>query len=91
LTSTIRLPAPLRGFAAGRQEVRVQAETVGEALLELTRLCPGIRRHLYGDDGRLREFVNLFVDELDVRAGEGEATRLRGGETITIVPSIAGG
>jgi adenylyltransferase/sulfurtransferase len=71
--------------------VPVAGATVGEALRELATTFPPLLRHLYGDDGRLRSYVNIYVNEEDVRWLEGERTPLREGDTLTIVPSIAGG
>ena len=71
--------------------MEVAGATVAEALRDLTSRYPQLRRHLYDDHGRLRGFVNVFVNEEDVRDLEGEATRLRPGDTLTILPSVAGG
>jgi molybdopterin converting factor small subunit len=91
ITVPVRLPTPLRAFAEGRAEVEVPAETVGEALSTLAARYPTLRRHLYGENGALRDYVNAFVNEDDVRVLDGAATRLAPGDRVTILPSIAGG
>jgi MoaD family protein len=87
----VRVPAPLRAFCDGMQEVTVEGETVEHALATLTARFPQLRRHLYLDDGALRAYVNVFVNDSDVRALDGLRSSVRDGDTITIVPSIAGG
>jgi molybdopterin/thiamine biosynthesis adenylyltransferase/rhodanese-related sulfurtransferase/molybdopterin converting factor small subunit len=87
----VRIPAALRAYVGGAGEVEVQGETVGAALQDLTARFPELRRHLYGDDGRLRSFVNIYLNEEDVRHLGGEGTAIRPGDALTIVPSIAGG
>jgi len=89
--ATIRIPGALRALAGGVAEVGVRAGTVGAALDELVRCHPGLGRHLRTEDGSLRQHVNVFLNDDDVRFLDGEGTRLNGGDTITVVPSIAGG
>ena len=67
------------------------AKTVGDALASLVVQHPDLKRHLYTDDGKLRAFVNVYVNDEDMRYLEKEATALNDGDTISIVPSIAGG
>ncbi len=69
----------------------VEGATVGEAMQDLTRLHPALQRHLYTDDGGLRSFVNLFLNDEDVRHLQKEATPVAAGDTLSIIPSIAGG
>lgn len=87
----IHIPTPLRQYAGRQEAVEIEASTVGEALANLVTLHPDLRRHLYNDDGRLRAFVNVYVNDEDVRYLQKEATALKDGDTISIVPSIAGG
>ncbi|MGH7481425.1 MAG: ubiquitin-like small modifier protein 1, partial [Longimicrobiales bacterium] len=90
----VRIPAPLRPFTADAAEVVLAAgtaATVADALDALITRHPKLRLHLFHEDGRLRPFVNLYVNEQDVRALDGTATRLEAGDALTIVPSIAGG
>jgi adenylyltransferase/sulfurtransferase len=88
---TIHIPTPLRRFTGDQGEVQVEGGTVGEALGDLTRLHPALRRHLYTDDGALRSFVNLFLNDEDVRHLQKDATPIKVGDTLSIIPSIAGG
>lgn len=87
----IRIPAALRPVVDGRAEFEVQAATVRGAPEEAIARYPALRRHLYGEDGRLRSYVNVYVNEEDIRWGAGEASEVASGDVITIVPSIAGG
>jgi len=87
----VYLPTPLRQYAEGREYVVVSASTVGEALQRLVERFSGLRRHLYSDSGQLRSFVNVFVNEEDIRHLNGEDTPLKEGDTIYIIPAIAGG
>ncbi|HYA58111.1 MAG TPA: molybdopterin-synthase adenylyltransferase MoeB [Thermoplasmata archaeon] len=89
--STIKIPTPLRAFAGGLREVAVDGDTVGAAMQELVRQHAGLARHLYAADGRLRSFVTLYLNDQDVRYLAREATPLRDGDVVSIVPAIAGG
>jgi adenylyltransferase/sulfurtransferase len=91
MSATIHVPAPLRAYTGRQATVRVDARTVGEALARLTERHADLRRHLYGEDGRLRNFVNVYVGGDDIRALRGEETELPEQAEISIVPSIAGG
>jgi molybdopterin converting factor small subunit len=87
----VMIPTPLRSYAGKRDHVDVAAKTVGEALSSLIAEHGDLRRHLYQDDGRLRSFVNVYVNDDDIRYLQKEATPLHDGDTVSIVPSIAGG
>src|SRR5512141_2994648 len=87
----ILLPTPLRPFADGRASVDVAGATVADALTELVLRHPQLRKHLYDDSGRLRSFVNFYKNDEDVRYLEKEETRLSVDDSLSIVPSIAGG
>ncbi len=87
----IVIPTALRQYAANHDAVEVEAESVEQALDDLVDRFDQLRRHLYADSGRLRNFVNVYVNEEDIRYLEKDATPLREGDTISIVPSIAGG
>lgn len=69
----------------------VQGSTVGEAMNALVAQHPDLRKHLYTEDGKLRAFVNLYLNDEDIRYLQKEATTLKDGDNISIVPSIAGG
>ncbi|HXQ26097.1 MAG TPA: ubiquitin-like small modifier protein 1 [Candidatus Acidoferrales bacterium] len=85
------IPTPLRAYADKQASVEVQAKTVAEALLALTSKHTELKKHLYSDDGRLRSFVNVYVNDEDIRYLQKDQTSVREGDTISIVPSIAGG
>ncbi len=87
----ILIPTPLRQYAEKNGSVEVAAATVGEALNALTSRHGDLRRHLYNDEGKLRSFVNVYLNDEDIRYLNKEATPVNQGDTITIVPSIAGG
>lgn len=91
MSIVIHVPTPLRGFAGGEGEIEVEGSTVGEALADLTRRHPDLGRHLYADDGALRSFVNVFVNDEDVRHLQGVGTPVAARDTLLIIPSIAGG
>jgi molybdopterin/thiamine biosynthesis adenylyltransferase/rhodanese-related sulfurtransferase/molybdopterin converting factor small subunit len=88
---TITIPTPLRQFAAGQSEIQVEARTAGEALDQLTSVHAELRRHLFNDQNALRNFVNVYVNDEDIRHTSGPDTPVKEGDTILIVPSIAGG
>jgi adenylyltransferase/sulfurtransferase len=85
------IPAPLRQYTGKRDSIEITAKTVGEALAGLTSQYSDLRRHLFTDDGKLRSFVNVYLNEEDVRFLEKDQTPLRENDVISIVPSIAGG
>jgi len=87
----IYIPTPLRPYVGHQDAVEVEAENVGEALAKLVAAHPELRRHLFTEEGRLRAFVNLYLNDEDVRYLEREATAVARGDTLSIVPSIAGG
>lgn len=85
------IPTPLRAYAGKQESVDVQAATVGEALSGLTSKFGDLRKHLYTEEGKLRSFVNVYVNDEDIRYLQKDQTQVREGDTISIVPSIAGG
>ena len=87
----ILIPTPLRPFAGKQEFVEVEGKTVGDALQRLVGQYGDLRRHLYNEDGRLRSFVNIYVNDEDIRHLDREQTALSAGDTISIVPSVAGG
>jgi len=88
---TIQIPTPLRRFTGENAEVEAEGATVDEALSHLTTQFPALRRHLFTDDGALRSFVNIFLNDEDVRRQQGGATPVKAGDALFIIPSIAGG
>lgn len=91
MTATVRIPSPLRRHTDGSAHVEVEAETVREAVAQLEEQHPGIAERILDDDGELRRFVNVFVRDEDVRYQQGLDTPVAAGETISIVPAVAGG
>jgi molybdopterin/thiamine biosynthesis adenylyltransferase/rhodanese-related sulfurtransferase/molybdopterin converting factor small subunit len=91
MTATIVIPTPLRQFTNGKSELEVTASTAGAALDQLTTTFPDLRRHLFTEQNVLRNFVNVYVGEEDIRHLDGVNTAVKDGETIMIVPAIAGG
>lgn len=87
----IRIPSVLRNLTSGKETITVNARTVDEALNALEQAHPGIKARVCDDAGKLRRFVNVFVAEEDIRFLEGQATPVKDGELIDIVPAIAGG
>ncbi len=88
---TLRIPTPLRLLASGAAEVSVEGGTVGEALDSLEARCPGIGSRIRTAGGELRHFINVYVNDQEVRALQGLGTRLKSGDTLSIIPAIAGG
>lgn len=89
--SKIHIPTPLRQYVGRQSSVDVKGATVGEAMKGLLAQHPELRRHLYTEDGKLRAFVNLYVNDEDIRYLQKEETAVKEGDNISIVPSIAGG
>ena len=87
----IMIPTPLRQFAEKKDAVEVSGATVGEALAALTAAHPDMQKNLFNDEGKLRSFVNVYVNDEDIRFLEKDKTAVAAGDTISIVPSIAGG
>jgi molybdopterin converting factor small subunit len=87
----IQIPTPLRQYAGKQPAVEVKGSTVREALSGLVSQHPDLRRHLYTEDGKLRAFVNVYLNDEDVRYLQKDATAVKDGDNISIVPSIAGG
>jgi molybdopterin/thiamine biosynthesis adenylyltransferase/rhodanese-related sulfurtransferase/molybdopterin converting factor small subunit len=91
MPNTIHIPTPLRPFTEKKESVEVTGATVGELLADLTKQYEGLRRHLYADDGRLRNFVNVYLNDEDIRYLQREKTPVKPGDSLSIVPSVAGG
>src|ERR671934_2199758 len=89
--NTIHIPTPLRPFTDKQESVEVTGVTVGELLADLTQKYEGLRKHLYSDDGRLRNFVNVYLNDEDIRYLQKEKTPVKPGDSLSIVPSVAGG
>lgn len=88
---SIRIPMPLRTYTGGKDEVKVEAVTVGEALDALGASCDGLQARVMSPEGELRQFVNVFIGSRNIRSLNGLATPLAEGDVISIVPAVAGG
>ena len=91
MSVTVRVPTTLRTLTAGEAEIAVDGGTVSEVLDSLEGAHPGFKERILDDDGALRRFVNVFVSDDDVRFLEGLGTPIPAGETLSIVPAVAGG
>ena len=87
----VTIPTPLRSYAGGQKTISVEGQTVGEALNTLTSRYPNLRQHLFAEDGQLRSFVNVYLNEEDVRYLQKTDTPLKESDKLSIVPSVAGG
>jgi molybdopterin converting factor small subunit len=87
----VLIPTPLRAHAGGQAAAEFRAGTVAQALGELTKEFAQLKKHLYTPEGKLRSFVNVYVNGEDIRYLAQENTPTRDGDTINIIPSIAGG
>ena len=87
----VMIPTPLRVYAGKRDSADIAAATVGEALGRLTSEFDELRKHLFTEDGKLRAFVNVYLNDEDIRYLSKENTPTKDGDTISIIPSIAGG
>src|SRR5437879_4526499 len=87
----ILIPTPLRPYTDKKDAVDASGATVGELLADLTQRHSGLKAHLYNDQGRLRSFVNIYVNDEDIRYLQKEATPVGVGDTVSIIPSVAGG
>jgi molybdopterin converting factor small subunit len=87
----VMIPTPLRQYVGKQDSIELEAKTVGEALAGLTSQYADLRRHLYNDDGKIRSFVNIYLNDEDIRYLSKEQTPLNDQDVLSIVPSIAGG
>jgi molybdopterin converting factor small subunit len=90
-TVTLRIPTPLRSYTEEQSTVDVAGSTVAEALEALVERYPDLKDNLFTGEGDLRQFVNIYVDDEDIRYQDGPETSLDDGSEVSIVPSIAGG
>ena len=87
----ILIPTPLRQYAGGADSVEISATTAGELLAKLTEAHPDLKKQIFNDEGKLRSFVNVYVNDDDIRYLDRNDTPVKDGDTVSIVPSIAGG
>jgi molybdopterin synthase sulfur carrier subunit len=91
MSKTVRIPTPLRKLTNNEEVVEVKAATISEAIAELQARYPGIQERLLDDTGEVRRFVNVYVNEEDIRFLENQQTPLKDGDEVSIIPAIAGG
>ncbi len=87
----VRIPTPLRAMTKGSADVQVTADTVGDLIEDLERQFPGMRERLVEENGEIRRFINIYVNQEDIRFLQGAKTALTQGDEVSIVPAIAGG
>src|SRR6185436_2477633 len=87
----ILIPTPLRPYTDKQDAVDAAGATVGELLADLTKKHGGLKAHLYNEEGKLRSFVNVYVNDEDIRYLQKEQTPVKTGDTVSIIPSVAGG
>jgi sulfur-carrier protein len=88
---TITIPTALRQYAGENSSVSLEADTIGDLLRGLIEQYPPLGKHLYNEQGKLRSFVNIYLGDEDIRYLDGEETPLHDGDTVSIIPAIAGG
>lgn len=91
MSVNVRIPTPLRKFTAGEDTVSVEGSTVGEVLSNLTDDHPDLGAKIFGDNGDVRRFINIFANDEDIRFQEQLDTAVSDGDQVSIVPAIAGG
>src|SRR5215211_3872214 len=91
MATKVLIPTPLRPFTDKLDAVEVDGSNIGELLNNLTTKYGGLKQHLYSADGKLRSFVNIYVNDDDIRYLQKDKTPLKAGDTVSIIPSVAGG
>lgn len=91
MSIVVRIPTPLRKLTGGQDEVKVSGETVGEVLQNLEKEFPGFRERLFDEQGSLRRFINIYLNDQDIRFLSLLETKLEEGNVISVIPAIAGG
>jgi sulfur-carrier protein len=91
MAKKVRIPTPLRKLTNNEEIVEVDGATIGEAITELQSRYPGIKERLVDEKGEVRRFVNVYVNEEDIRFLQNQATPLKDGDEVSIIPAIAGG
>lgn len=91
MSATVRVPTPLQKFTNNQSEVQADGSNVKEILANLESQFPGIQERLYDEQGKLRRFINFYVNNEDIRFLQGEETQVKDGDELSVVPAIAGG
>lgn len=87
----VMIPTPLRPYTDNKDTIEVDGQTVRELLENLANKYPQLKRHLFSENGNLRNFINIYINDEDIRYLEGDNTKLKEGDIVSIVPAIAGG
>ncbi len=87
----IIIPTPLRQYAENRDSVKLSGQNIGGLLNNLMQKFPNMKKHLFSEDGQIRNFVNVYVNDAHIRYLENSETQLKEGDVISIIPSVAGG
>jgi len=91
MATLVRIPTPLRAVTKGAAEVEAAGDSVGAVIDDLERQFPGMRERILEETGDVRRFINVYVNEEDIRFLDGKATTIKPGDQVSIVPAIAGG
>ena len=91
MATKILIPTPLRPYTDKKEAVEAEGATIGDLLTDLTKRYDGLKAHLYNEQGKLRSFVNVYLNDEDIRYLQKEQTPVAPGDTISIIPSVAGG
>ncbi|WP_030235072.1 ubiquitin-like small modifier protein 1 [Streptomyces sp. NRRL S-350] len=91
MSANVRIPTILRTYTGGAAEVTAEGATLAEVIADLEKNHPGIAARVLDDTGKLRRFVNVYVNDDDVRFAEGLATEIKDGAGVSIIPAVAGG
>lgn len=87
----VRIPTPLQRLTGGKGDISASGATVKEVINHMESNYPGLREKLYSEDGELRRFINIYINEEDIRFLESDGSAVKDGDTISIIPAIAGG
>lgn len=88
---TVRIPTPLQGLTKNQGEVEAKGNTIKELVDDLERQFPGIKERICDDEGTIRRFVNIYLNDEDIRFLDGDSTKVKTGDDVSIIPAIAGG
>ncbi|MCH6568112.1 MAG: MoaD/ThiS family protein [Nitrospinae bacterium] len=88
---TVRIPTPLQGLTQNRAEVDAKGSNIKELVEDLDRQYPGIKERICDETGAIRRFVNIYLNDEDIRFIDGDSTAVREGDDVSIIPAIAGG
>ena len=91
MATKILIPTPLRPYTDKKEAVEASGATIGELLTDLTTTYAGLKAHLYNDQGKLRSFVNIYINDEDIRYLQKDQTPVSSSDTVSIIPSVAGG